>query len=129
MFLETETAEAEWCQVSSDPITRQQVLVFMVFKLMYVCLFVCQYLFPDAAMDKPADATAAKAKQGNQEQEKEPEDYVRANRFSPQTHTQALQSAAYDKSFLLVPMQIFYFGIYTFRHRTGTALALQPKCH
>lgn len=48
------------------------------------CLCV-QYLFPDAATDKPTDATAAKAKQGNPdgktEQEKEPEDYVCATCF------------------------------------------------
>ncbi|XP_012682028.1 rab3 GTPase-activating protein catalytic subunit isoform X2 [Clupea harengus] len=43
------------------------------------------YLFPDAATDKPTDATAAKAKQGNPdgktEQEKEPEDYNLFNQF------------------------------------------------
>ncbi|XP_041940656.1 rab3 GTPase-activating protein catalytic subunit isoform X1 [Alosa sapidissima] len=43
------------------------------------------YLFPDAATDKPADAIAAKAKQGNPdrkaEQEMEPDDYNLFNQF------------------------------------------------
>ncbi|XP_063070153.1 rab3 GTPase-activating protein catalytic subunit [Engraulis encrasicolus] len=41
------------------------------------------YLFPDAATDKPSDATAAKAKQGNPDgkSEAEPEDYNLFNQF------------------------------------------------